>query len=210
MTDKQNPKDDDDDFDFSDPITSTGFNSEDEPPMAVVADEKDFDFDFDEEVSVNMEDTYIEMHHRIGDKTINLRYCGRTEEITCYSWYTQEEFAAVYPQIDTRVISSIASVFIELRYYGHDFHSGDFQAILKNWLEEYVFNNIQRTNVEMTKYLIEKETKSLFDELSKIRMYKCNEPHELQQFTPIRWATPEQIKKHYDHLVRCGHFKSGE
>lgn len=46
MTDKKeetlvDPKHLNDDFDFDEPISSTGFNSEDEPPIAVIADEKD-------------------------------------------------------------------------------------------------------------------------------------------------------------------------
>ncbi|HHJ1299328.1 TPA: hypothetical protein ABHN85_19695 [Pseudomonas sp. H2] len=45
MTDKKNPKDDDDDFDFSDPVLSKDFNSEDNPPTAMVAETNDFDFD---------------------------------------------------------------------------------------------------------------------------------------------------------------------
>lgn len=60
MTDKKNVNDfnfdENDDFDFSDPVLSKDFNSEDEPPTAMVAETNDFDFDFDDEPSVTKED----------------------------------------------------------------------------------------------------------------------------------------------------------
>lgn len=49
MTDKKNVNDfnfdENDDFDFGDPVLSKDFNSEDNPPTAMVAETNDFDFD---------------------------------------------------------------------------------------------------------------------------------------------------------------------
>lgn len=187
-------------------------------------DEKEFEFDDDVEfdfgtdssdehmsfidaVKVNMEDNFIEIHHTIDGKTLTLRYCGRLEGITLLGGYTADTFAVTYPQIDARVISAIASVFVDLRYYGHDFYSGDFEAALKYWLERFVFNDFERKDVDLVKYIIEKETKSLLRDLSKTRLHKC---WNNDQFTPLIWASPEQIKKQYDHYLHFGRYDKHE
>ncbi|WP_410963681.1 hypothetical protein, partial [Salmonella sp. SAL4455] len=66
--------------------------------------------------------------------------------------YESSVFATTYPQLDARVLSAIASVFVDLRYYGHDFYSGDFKAALRNWLERFVFNDFERKDVDLVKY----------------------------------------------------------
>lgn len=195
------------DIDLENDVTSN-FEEILEKDETISISNEDYDHDLDiDEIEVDMQDNFIEMHHRIGDKTINLRYCGRSQEITIFSEYTQDEFATIYPQIDTRVISLITSVFIDLRYYGHDFYSGDFEATLKNWLGHYVFNRYQRKNVELVKYLIEKETKNLLRDLSNTRLDKC---WNNDQFTPLIWASAEQIKKLYDHHEHWGAYKENK
>lgn len=166
------------------------------------------DFDFgDDEVTVNLEADHIAMTHTIGSVPLTLVYDGTSQEIYLRHDYSNEELSNLYPHLDSRAICSIASVFIDLHYYGHDFYSGDFEAILKEWLEEYVFIYPRRDNYQLDQYLLEKETKTLFRNLSHFRLDKCRES---EQFTPLIWATPDQIKKQYDHLVRCGYFQSSE
>lgn len=167
------------------------------------------EFDFEDTVEVNMEDTHIEIFHKLGGNTLTLKYDGRYEQI--FVSYTNKEnveimhdFEKDYPQLDKRVISSIASVFIKLRYFGHDFYSGDFQDRLKDWFEWNVFYIGLRNNIDIMKYRIEEKSKELFDHLSEIRLLKC---WNNDQFTPLIWASPEQIKKLYDHYKHCGEYK---
>lgn len=174
--------------------------------------EDDFDdFDFgngiEDEVTVNMQDTYIEMHHKMGSETLTLIYDGRSEEIHLSHHYTQQKFISLYPHLDGRAICSIASVFIDLRYYGYDFYSGDFEATLKRWLEEYVFLYPIRDNYHMVQYLLEKETKALFRDLSNFRLPKSSLERDEHKFTPLTWASPEEIKKLYDRHKSYGHYE---
>jgi hypothetical protein len=180
-------------------------------------DEKEFEFDdepseqldcFDfEKIKIDMEDNYIEIHCIASDGIITLHYCGRLEKITISGSYEPNAFATTYPQLDARVLSAIASVFVDLRYYGHDFYSGDFTAALRNWLERFVFNEFYRKDVDFVKYIIEKETKSLLRDLSKTRLHKC---WDNDQFTPLIWASPEQIKKQYERHLHFGRYEKHE
>lgn len=188
MTDKEDNKDDDfDDFDFGNDITSN------------------FEEILEAEIlSVSAEDTYIEIDHNMGGKTLRLRYYGQFEEINWF--YDNADFPKDYPQLDERVLSSISAVFMDLRYYGHDFYCGDFQAILKDWLEEYVFNPCELKSVEMVKYVIEKETATLFRDLSNTRLHKCSLEREEHKFTPLTWATADEVARLYHHFKKCGRY----
>lgn len=168
-----------------------------------MTDTNDFDFD-DYEVTVDMQADHIKMTHTIGGVPLTLIYDGTSQEIYCRHDYTSHELNNLYPHLDDRAICSIASVFVDLRYYGHDFYSGDFEARLQRWLEEYVFIYPCRDNYHMDRYLLEKETKTLFRDLSDVRLHKCRES---EKFTPLTWATPEQIKELYDHYEQCGSYK---
>ena len=171
--------------------------------------EDDFDFGngVGDKVTVDMQADYIEMSHKIGSEILTLIYDGRSEEIHLRHVYTSQEFTSLYPHLDGRAICSIASVFIDLRYYGYDFYSGDFEATLKRWLEEYVFLYPIRDNYHMAQYLLEKETKALFRDLSNFRLPKCSFERDEHKFTPLTWASPEEIKKLYDRYKSNGHYE---
>ncbi|EPA94946.1 hypothetical protein [Pseudomonas sp. G5(2012)] len=165
----------------------------------------DFDFGNDAEIlSVSAEDTYIEIDHNMGGKTLRLRYYGQFEEINWF--YVNADFHKDYPQLDERVLSSISAVFMDLRYYGHDFYCGDFQGVLKDWLEKYVFNPFELKSVEMVKYVIEKETATLFRDLSNTRLHKCRLEREDHKFTPLKWATADEVERLYHHFKKCGRY----
>lgn len=160
------------------------------------------DFDFSDEglafkhiVTVNMQADYIEMSHEFSTGTLTLVYNGISEEIYLRHNYTASELDTLYPHLDNRTICSIASVFKDLRYFGFDFYSGSFAERLEEWLEDYVFFYPRNRNHAMDQHLIERETTSLFRDLSRTRLHKCG---ETEKFTPLIWASTEQIKELYE------------
>ncbi len=189
-------------------------------------DEKEFEFDDEPdsqlddldfgmkmpEVTVNMESTYIEMIHTLGGNILSLTYHGDIEDIIvmyskeCARFDMYTEFRRDFPQLDSRVLAAINYVFIELRYYGYDFYSGDFSAALQRWLANYVFDIRTYADVEKTKYVIEKETQALLVELSNTRLHKSSSEREDHKYTPLTWASPNEIERHYRRYKESGYY----